>query len=578
MYRFIAIVGHAVQSGEERRPDPDAVLSTLGLTRRVTASSLSLFASDETPVLELSEAGIVVGHLFSRSFTPVDYAALAPPSMSPALLRKHLLEHYWGEYVFLQSLEENDALAVLREPSGGMPCFYRFVDGSGFVTSDISLATRLGLFEKRIDWDVIVHSLTYPNLKTQRTGLVGIRELLPGCVLTVASSSVNAEVAWSPWAFVGEDRRFRDLSEAAASVRTAVTSVVKTWAEADRAILVELSGGLDSSIVAASLRGCSARIICCTLAAPLLGGDEREYARPVTEYLGVDLQEQELDFERSLFKFDLTVATPTPCVGGLRYIASSVMSEIGALRGTVSNISGGGGDTIFCYLTTAAPAADALRERGLTAALRSVHDLSMLHQCTFWKAGWLTAKRLFRSHNAYRDPVPLLLNPAVVTGTAGHHPWFDAPPSSYIGDRERIYDLSGTQRLREGALRGIDRWLRMPLLSQPVVEACLRTPTWMWIAGGRNRAVAREAFADILPPKVLNRRSKGTFMGYLGAAYQRNKHAMQDFLLSGLLHQKGILDAAALNGLITGPQTPRDQSFVRVFELCTVENWLRQQD
>src|SRR3546814_5960667 len=85
------------------------------------------------------------------------------------------------------------------------------------------------------------------------------------------------------------------------------------------------------------------------------------------------------------------------------------------------------------------------------------------------------------------------------------HPWLTAPADALIGDRERIVDLAGTQVFRDIAFRGTKRTLRLPLLSQPVMEACLKAPAWMWIAGGENRAVARTAFANVLPRDILER-------------------------------------------------------------------------
>jgi asparagine synthase (glutamine-hydrolysing) len=578
MYRFIALLdyGHSLTADDYAAIEIE--LCEAGLQHRHTIGGLRLYASKATPVLDVAGTGIVVGHLFSRDFKPVGHIASLPRHASPANISKHLLDHYWGEYLLLQPpADPAQALTALRDPSGGMPCLYMLTNGVGFLTSDISLAFRLKRCRARIDWDGITHRLAYPYLKTQRTGLSGVRELLPGCTLSLRPTGPEVEQTWSPWSFVNTDQRYTDPHEAAAVVRSTVASVVRAWAEADGSILLELSGGLDSSIVAAALCGARARVSCCTLVTPVPGADERPYARLMADCLGIDLLVEELRFDAARFSFELRNATATPCLGGLQYIASKVMSAIGEAHGAVSNFSGGGGDTVFSFLTSAAPAADALRERGIATAVRSVHDLATLHDCTFWRAGRLTLRKLAPAKNAFCEPVRTLLVPSHTADAADWHPWFQTPPDAYPGDRERIFDLSGTQMFRDGAPRGIDRWMRMPLLSQPIVEACLRVPTWMWIAGGRNRAVARSAFSDVLPAGVLNRRSKGTFMSYSGAFYQRNKYAMRDFLLSGLLRQQRIIDADALDRLIGSSLPPRDRSFMRVLELCTTENWLRQQ-
>jgi Asparagine synthase. len=160
---------------------------------------------------------------------------------------------------------------------------------------------------------------------------------------------------------------------------------------------------------------------------------------------------------------------------------------------------------------------------------------------------------------------------------AHRHPWCDAPPDALPGDRERVDGLAATQLFRDTLPRGMQRWFRLPLLSQPVMETCLSIPSWMWVTGGRNRAVARLAFSDALPAQVLHRKSKGNFSQYNGAVYRRNKEAMRRFLLEGRLQAHGLLDSVALSAYLDRPLSPRDRSFMRIFDLCRAENWVRHQ-
>jgi asparagine synthase (glutamine-hydrolysing) len=119
--------------------------------------------------------------------------------------------------------------------------------------------------------------------------------------------------------------------------------------------------------------------------------------------------------------------------------------------------------------------------------------------------------------------------------------------------------------------------MHFPLLSQPVMEACLKVPSWMWIAGGRNRAIARQAFADLLPSGILDRRSKGSYTGHMAAMYLRNKSKMREFLEEGQLQAHDLLDRPALAKFFNSELATRDLSFLRIFELCAAENWARQQ-
>ena len=232
---------------------------------------------------------------------------------------------------------------------------------------------------------------------------------------------------------------------------------------------------------------------------------------------------------------------------------------------------------MFCYLRTAAPSTDAWRAHRFGAAITAVRDLASLHQCTFWKAGRLTLSKLRRPPRSPFHQDLTFLAPGSAYMEPEAHPWFAAPMNALPGDRERIFDLAGNQLFESQAARGYKRPLRFPLLSQPVMEACLRAPSWMWIAGGRNRAVARTAFSDLLPPDVMNRQSKATYMSYLGAVYERNRHQIENFLLSGRLRSQGLLDTRAISSFFSKPLPPRDRAFLRMFDLCMVENWIRHQ-
>lgn len=564
-------------------PDPIASTITLqaaGLQLRSRLGAASVFASSDTPTLQLPDGGTIVGDLYSRSGAIVHNARQFGDFTSSAAFRRHIIENYWGDYILvLPGMDDPHAVCVTRSPSPAcdLQCVYSMHDGIGFVTSEISLATTLGLYRKRIDFDYIVHRLTYPDLKTSRTGLADISELLPGTTMHLCNGSVYVNHDWNPWTFVDAEMRYSDLREAASTVRTAIESVIDAWARSDKSILLELSGGLDSSIVGACLREPWAQVTCSTLTTPVPGADEREYASLIADMLGVELLATELKYDDALFEFPLPQELVTPGIGPLQYATDKIMRAIADHHGAKTYFSGAGGDTVFCYLTNAAPAADAFRAVGFSAGVRTVMDISMFHQCTYWKAGRLTLRKLIHSKDEQYSVNRSLLSRLARLPEPEHHPWLSVPSNALLGDRQRIFQLSGTQLLRDICPRGLTRRLRMPLLSQPVIEACLQVPSWMWFVGGQNRAVAREAFSDVLPPRILKRKSKGTFTAYLGALYRRNNGKALDFLLSGVLQAHNLLDAEELRRITQTIRLHDESHFTRIFQLCAVENWVRQQ-
>lgn len=574
-YRYLALTDPTGYSAGDCRLA--AELRDLGLEDRAHVRNTIIYASKETPTLCLPCEAVLIGDLYDRRFDPVVAAECLGHVSTPQALRQHLLDRYWGEYLLIQPSDaHSDSVIFMRDPSGGVSCAY--ADSGRFVTSDASVAARLGLHGNEIDWEFVRHCLMYPYMKISRTGLAGISELLPGCLLAVTDKRTHTELAWSPWRWVEASRRHHDPAVAAESIRDVTNSVVRVMADKDKSVLLELSGGLDSSIVGACLAGSSAQVTACNAASPLPGADERHYAEQVARQLGVELLHGLMDFEGPGVQFPLPKCSLRPSVSSLAHMAALIMDGIAERQASNSLYSGGGGDSVFCYLRTAAPATDALLSRGLTAWWQAVVNLAQLHGCTVAKAARLALRKLcVPAKPAYRPVCTLLVDndpepPLTV------HPWFHAPKGALPGDRERIFDLAGNQLFADVMLRDDHRRVRMPLLSQPVMEACLKVPTWMWIAGGRNRAVARAAFRGLLPDDVLNRRSKGTFMSYSFAMYRRKKETIRRFLLDGQLHSRGLLDADKVNRFLDTPLAARDQSFMRVFDLCMIENWLRSRN
>ena len=570
MYRYIALLdARAQRNGNAHLHE---TLKELGLCHKLALKHIDLYADEDTPILPVEPDGALIGHVFPRMDGTADLSNLP----SPNKLVDFLLDNFWGEYLLLQSPErDSDAITATRDPSGGVDCVYSL--HGRFITSDITIATRSSLYSRAIDWDFIRSNLIYPHHKAGRTGLAELRELLPGCQLHVRGTRCSTDQTWSPWPFVSPPRRHRDAHAAQADVRRSVSSTVKRWAETDRSLLLELSGGLDSSIVAACLLNVNAHVACFNLVTPVPGADERRYASLMADMLGVDLHVERLGFDESQLGFQPPPHAVAPSTWFLQHAVNELNEAVGTRLGINSFFSGGGGDTVFCYTRTAAPAADAFRERGIIAGIRAIRDLAELHQCTFWKAGRLSLRKLLTPPKPPRKPDTSFLSAESAQGMLEPHPWFVVPDGTLAGDRERIFDMAGTQVFRDGLARSAKWHLRMPLLSQPVMEACLKTPSWMWIAGGRNRAVARNAFADLLPPEVLYRRSKGSFMNYSGAVYRRSKPLFQKYLLTGQLEGHGLLDSDSLRQFFDRDLAARDDRFMRIFDLCAVENWVRQQ-
>ena len=93
--------------------------------------------------------------------------------------------------------------------------------------------------------------------------------------------------------------------------------------------------------------------------------------------------------------------------------------------------------------------------------------------------------------------------------------------------------------------------------------------------GGRDRAVARAAFASRLPPEVVWRRGKGRLDSLCTASYLRQRGALADLLLGGRLAERGLLDKPAIETYLAHDLVEGDFAYFRLLEIADVERWVR---
>jgi asparagine synthase (glutamine-hydrolysing) len=155
------------------------------------------------------------------------------------------------------------------------------------------------------------------------------------------------------------------------------------------------------------------------------------------------------------------------------------------------------------------------------------------------------------------------------------HPWMDELDGIAPGKIAQIRSLASAHHHFEGTPLADHVPIFSPLLAQPVLEASLLIPTWYGIEGGRNRAVARRAFADLLPDPVLRRTTKGGPEGICLELYDRELPRIRAMLLGGRLREWGIIDGAAVEAALATEQTRLDHRYFRLLSLLDAEVWVR---
>jgi asparagine synthase (glutamine-hydrolysing) len=570
--RFLALVW---TSASDKRPAAIAVarraLHEHRLTTIIDKPGLLLLADSEHVLL--TPIGAIVGSVFSRQ----SIGTLAAPA-SPDQIRsvRQLIDECWGRYVaFLSS--EMGAIEAVRDPSGSLPCYRYSGEDLTLFASDIEFLIPDASHTPQLDWHCVEQLIGFPHLRGQRTGLAGIDEVLPGCRVVVRENSARMDCLWSPWTFTSPALRITDFHEASAGLRKEILqSVLAVSQEHDR-ILLELSGGLDSSILAAALSDTAAETVGLNLATEDAEGDERRYARLMAARAKISLIERRaLDLDQIDLGRPARRRLPRPGAQAWLQAWEHHFVETARTEGCSAFVSGTGGDNVFCSLFSGAPAADLLRTGRWLRFPGAVRDLATIHDTTLWRVGALAVKSwLRRSPTAmWPSDISFLRMPDPL-GQPDYQPWLEAPTDILPGSRAHVRSIIATYGHQGGSARDEIAPSITPLLAQPVQEWCLRVPSWLWVRGGRDRSVARHAFEDLLPEEIAERRSKGSVDSYCLQLYERQRAMLREMLVEGQLVAGGILDPDALRNYFDQPRPARDISYFRVLSLVDVEIWAR---
>src|SRR3546814_19628922 len=118
---------------------------------------------------------------------------------------------------------------------------------------------------------------------------------------------------------------------------------------------------------------------------------------------------------------------------------------------------------------------------------------------------------------------------------AADHPWLVPPKGALAGSAAHIALLAAAESVTRSRDARVARADISPLIAQPVAEACLRVPSWLWTRDGHNRAIARDAFRAALPPAILDPRDKGPPDIFLLELLAANPHPIRSMLIHGLV-------------------------------------------
>ena len=603
MYRYVTLIWN--QTNREAIKVSEFITTQLAqASRHVWRSALS---TDGMIILDSSQqkgrmqtyhlsndGGAILGSLFHNNFTKQVEDLDSNQSQSCLDSKSEFLVHnFWGRYVAFLNHKASGKRYVMRDPSGAFPCFFTSYRGVDIYFSDIQDVADLCFLPFSVNLDYVKTNILLPQFQKTHTGLKEVSEVLPAECIEISPFDRQSRFVWDPTE-VSQTNVIDDPAEAASSIRSTVMNTIGALSGSYNRVLHNL-GGLDSSIVLASLAQAPKRpeIVCLTHYTKTPRGDERFYSRQVSEKYGISLVEAELDYRKADLRKIFNSNKLTSPLGffdciGLTGNTHALVKNSGA----EAIFYGVGGDNVFYQPARNLSALDYVRKHGLL----SKHSVRVAIEASRYgrKSLYSTFREMWREKH---NPAPCnefvlksffenAQNPLINSeflGSGGHekhlHPLLIPQDNSPKGKQMHILMC---------ALFSIEHYDCLDLeylaprihvfLTQPIVELCLRIPTWILTYHGLERGLARQAFRNDLPLDILRRFSKSTPVDYYNDLYDHNIDLIREYLLEGILTQEGILNRKTLETSLN-----HDGPIAKIIKYKTIgllgtEAWLRSWD
>jgi asparagine synthase (glutamine-hydrolysing) len=168
------------------------------------------------------------------------------------LLREHddpanALRRLDGMFAFAHWDPSRKRLLLARDPYGIKPLYYTATKNTLLFASEIKALLAHPLVDPEIDPDAVREKSVFEYLLPGTTWFKGIKSVPPGHYLTSTDGTIRLHRYHEP----RTEAAPKDLDEAADRIHTALSTAVKKQLMSEVPLGVILSGGLDSSLIAA---------------------------------------------------------------------------------------------------------------------------------------------------------------------------------------------------------------------------------------------------------------------------------------------------------------------------------------
>jgi asparagine synthase (glutamine-hydrolysing) len=431
-----------------------------------------------------------------------------------------------GIFAFALYDRKRGTLLLARDPLGVKPLYYAKVSGGIVFGSELKAILAFPGFDNSPDLEALASFLTCEYVPAPLTAYKSASKLLPGHLLLASHGGIQTKSYWQwklPVALPAGSSARAEL------LRDTVFEAVKGQLVSDVPLGLFLSGGVDSSVVAACMKRAGGEVRSFSIGFEDPSFDESVYAREAANHLGLTHNEQLFTERELVAEVPHLLASLDEPFADPSVFPTALLSRFTRQQVTVA-LGGDGGDELFAgyptywvhsryglYRALWGPA----RRAALTLADRllpvSHANLTLPYKLRKFRDG--AELEMPGRHLAWLGAWPpgaiARLMPELKPGPAtAPVDWMPSAPANDPVTKAQWLDLH--TYLLEDILAKVDRATmmasleaRVPLLDPAVVRLAFSLAPEERLKGRRGKHLLKEAFARDFPPGFLDRPKKG---------------------------------------------------------------------
>ncbi|HLQ15177.1 MAG TPA: asparagine synthase (glutamine-hydrolyzing) [Candidatus Eisenbacteria bacterium] len=593
------LVGRMCSAMTHRGPDDEGTVQLDGVTLGMRRLSIIDLEGGHQPMhnedstVWVVQNGEIYNHLELRELLLASGHTFNTQSDTEVLVHgyeqwgEEMVERLNGMFAFAVLDRRRGAVLLARDRLGIKPLHYA-IDGKRLVfASELKALLRDPALRRGIDPAALDQYLAYEFVPSPASIVRGISKLQPAHALTwsVAEGTQRLRRYWSPELGVGDGRR--NLDEEGERLRTVLRESVRKELISDVPLGVFLSGGIDSSAVAAMMTELGGEVKSFSVGFADRSFDESSYARQVARHLGTDHRELTLEPEMLLGLIPKLPTLLDEPLGDASIIPTYLLAEFTRRHVKVA-LGGDGGDELFAgYPTLQAHrlaeyymrAPRLLREGLVEPVVRrlpvSRGNLSFDFRAKRFVsgAGYPVAERHQRWMGSFAAEERSALLSREVRYKVELDPAHADPLNQVLMLDMRLY-------LENDILVKLDRASmmaslegRVPLLNNDFVEYATHLPLNMKLRGLRSKFLFKRALRGLLPESILHRPKKG--FGIPVAHWFRGplKEQMLSVLSPERIAREGFFDVTAVARLVSDHLEGRRDNRKQLWTLFAFELW-----